>query len=205
MLEQELAECDAPPTPELEATWCKSHASDAQCGGASSGCTLSAPSRGFSGLAGAALIVAGLLFRRARARTRAEPDSSRLGRELDRSRALATKTRTVARMAARALLLALVLGGGISACSSDEKRTLDASDYDQTCSVDSDCVIIDIGACECSCSTAVINAKDQAKFQHDLEQCDTGGNECGMCLWMGSSVPYCNGGQCDSKAKGDAG
>lgn len=92
------------------------------------------------------------------------------------------------------------------ACSSeDEKKTLSADDYDQTCSVDTDCVIVDIGACTCTCDSATINVKDKPKFEQDRAQCDTGGSSCGMCPWMGSAVPYCNAGHCDSKLAGDGG
>ncbi|MBK8998660.1 MAG: hypothetical protein IPM35_23305 [Myxococcales bacterium] len=97
-------------------------------------------------------------------------------------------------LAITTLLAALVL-----ACSSDEKKTLSADDYDQTCSANSDCVIVDIGACECSCAHAAINVKDKPKFEHDLAQCDTGGNSCGMCPWMGDTVAVCTAGHCDTK------
>lgn len=87
------------------------------------------------------------------------------------------------------------------ACSSDDdrKKALSADDYDQTCSVDTDCVIVDIGACECSCDHAAINVKDKPKFEQDLAQCDTGGSSCGMCPWMGDTIAFCNAGHCDSK------
>jgi hypothetical protein len=104
--------------------------------------------------------------------------------------------------------LLLVLLGAVSqlGCSSDDPKKLSAGDYDQTCSENADCVIVDIGACECSCETAVINVKDKAKFDQDLSQCEPSG-ECGMCPWMNSAVAYCNAGHCERKTAGgtDAG
>lgn len=58
LLEKALAECDAPPKPELQAAWCKSHAGDSQCSD-DSGCSLSSKPRSSSWLGGVLLLASG--------------------------------------------------------------------------------------------------------------------------------------------------
>lgn len=75
-----------------------------------------------------------------------------------------------------------------------------ASDYNQSCIADADCVLIDEGSSCCtSCGNAAINKSDQAKYQAAAQQRQN------TCVKMACpaiacvfSTPYCNAGKCTS-------
>ena len=81
-----------------------------------------------------------------------------------------------------AVLLAL------GACST----TIDANDYDRSCTEDSDCVIISVGdICSCSCEIDAINKSDLEAYNHDRDvDC---GVQCGACA---GGEPVCQSGVC---------
>jgi len=50
-------------------------------------------------------------------------------------------------------------------------ETISASNYNQTCSADSDCVAIAVGdPCRLCCANAAINKADQAKYNADVAE-----------------------------------
>jgi hypothetical protein len=120
----------------------------------------------------------------------------------------------VALMAIRSLLRAMVLtfyplfagegcGGGKS-CG-----TIRAADYDQSCAVDTDCVLESEGdncSAQCSCGNVAINVKDQVRYAADLAaatnpapvecQCRAGAGACenGKCSVTAIGRPSDGGG-----------
>ena len=60
----------------------------------------------------------------------------------------------------------------VACTSAKDPPPISASDYDQTCTADSDCVEINVGdVCGCiGCGGGAINAKDEAKYQSDVTQ-----------------------------------
>jgi hypothetical protein len=78
--------------------------------------------------------------------------------------------------------------------------TIEASNYDQSCSTDSDCVGVPQGdLCDSStcvnCVGAAINQSAQARYQSDLESRNSGVAEKCACLINGPT-PVCSGGIC---------
>lgn len=101
-------------------------------------------------------------------------------------------------MRATGLLLCL-LWSALPGCSSTNTPVnIRASDYNQSCAVDADCVLIDEGSSCCSsCGNAAINQADQLKYQAASMQ---RGAACGPTLCPGGcafSVAYCNASKCD--------
>jgi hypothetical protein len=104
-------------------------------------------------------------------------------------------TRANLTAASAVLLLTLV------ACAA---KDIEASDYDQTCGRDDDCVAVselhaEGGDCAMGCGAQAINKKDLATYQEDL---DTSRGRCGsmrspFCEEHGS--PACVDGRCTIK------
>ena len=95
-------------------------------------------------------------------------------------------------------LLWAALSGGCS--STNTPLTIRASDYNQSCMVDTDCVLIDEGSSCCgSCGNAAINKADQAKYQAAATQrhstCQPMACPALACVF---SAPYCNADKCDA-------
>lgn len=67
-------------------------------------------------------------------------------------------------------LLFLAVPVGAIAC--DDTTVVDVKDYDQTCEVDADCVMVKNGAACCGCPNASINEKDVVRYQEDQGTCD---------------------------------
>jgi hypothetical protein len=112
-------------------------------------------------------------------------------------------------MAIRALLLAIVfalypLAAG-DGCGGKSCGTIEASDYDQSCSSDSDCLLEPDGNfCqrECACVNTAINAKDQARYEAVLAIKISGTVTCPC---PGGAVAACNNGTCGLGALGALG
>ena len=84
-----------------------------------------------------------------------------------------------AKMKTSALMMVVLLGFG---CGDDEKKsntnpnnvtnnstnngtnTIDISDYDQSCEFDSNCVLVNLEPCGCSCASKAINTSDEAAY-----------------------------------------
>jgi hypothetical protein len=68
-------------------------------------------------------------------------------------------------------VIVVVVALGIAACSSSSSSgpVIHASDYDQSCSVSTDCATVSEGAvCGCgSCPNASVNRNDQQRFLND--------------------------------------
>ncbi len=83
------------------------------------------------------------------------------------------------------------------ACSSTPPDIV-ASDYNQTCVVDTDCITITVGGC-CSCPNAAISASDQSKYQADdakrVQAC-TSQPACETAQPCATIETHCYGGTC---------
>jgi hypothetical protein len=102
----------------------------------------------------------------------------------------------------------LALAGVVVACSSSSggsgstdggKPQIHASDYDQSCGTDSDCIGVQDGdACCLPCITAAINVKDQAKFDADANTLHAacGNQVCPAVDCSAPGQPTCSGGRC---------
>lgn len=105
--------------------------------------------------------------------------------------------------------LALVWGGGVyccidhvctnnlpKTCPDGSSRPIKASNYDQSCKTDMDCVVINEGnACSLisNCGAAAINRNDYAKYQSDIANRPCiGPSSCGRT----GAGPCCRNGQC---------
>ena len=100
----------------------------------------------------------------------------------------------------RALLLSItvVLVAPAAGCSDE----ILASDYDQSCSIDADCVqVIELEAdgsdCSTGCTSVAINKKDQARYDEDLADARSkcGGMRSAFCEISGT--PICVKGRCE--------
>jgi hypothetical protein len=80
--------------------------------------------------------------------------------------------------AASALLITITL---LAYGCGQNNHTISASDYNQTCSVDTDCVVVASG-CGCGEVVAAINGADLARYEADArraaEGCPTSMEEC---------------------------
>ena len=82
-------------------------------------------------------------------------------------------------------------------------RIVQASNYDQSCEVAANCVVVDPGfnscAPGCHCGVATINAGAQAQYTADLAEASgpTGVPHCPCASYP--TVPYCRNGTCDVK------
>jgi hypothetical protein len=109
------------------------------------------------------------------------------------------------------LPLASAMGSGCGtgnevACTDANVQTISASNYDQSCKVDSDCVAIAVGdacyACLVQCMTGgAINRSDLSRYQSDLSK-TIGAQEIGgmpvPCGCPAYSGPCCRSGFCTS-------
>ena len=95
------------------------------------------------------------------------------------------------------------------ACSSagtgGDGTTLDAADYDQSCSLNSECVVVtdgDVCLAGCACADAAVAASAEAAFRADFDAIDAtcgpipDGTPCAGCQ---ESFPICVGGSCTTR------
>lgn len=72
---------------------------------------------------------------------------------------------------ATAALVAVVLFASLDHCKGN--CSIEASSYDQSCTLDSDCVAVFsgsfCGAHECACENSVINVTAEARYEADLQ------------------------------------
>ncbi len=90
------------------------------------------------------------------------------------------------------LCVALLLAT-CSSSSEDQPVDISPADYDQTCDLDEDCMLIFAGdPCSCSCDYAAINVADKDEYFDDLPDgdCDI---QCGACEGVEA---FCDAGQC---------
>jgi hypothetical protein len=83
-------------------------------------------------------------------------------------------------------------------CDQGKTFPIIASDYDQSCNVDSDCVGIGEGdGCECRvlCQNAAINVADEARWREDVMQTPVSGTACHC---PAATVPCCRDHLCRS-------
>jgi hypothetical protein len=91
-----------------------------------------------------------------------------------------------ATMACLTALLAL------AGCGSD----IDANDYDRSCTLDEDCMVIFVGdTCGCSCDTSAINVSDRDAYLDDSDPGPTCDIQCGACA---AAEAVCAQGVCKS-------
>jgi len=69
------------------------------------------------------------------------------------------------------LVFVLATLGVLAACSSSSSSTtINASDYDQSCTTSADCVPVPVGyICGCASQMAAINVKDEARYEADVK------------------------------------
>lgn len=98
--------------------------------------------------------------------------------------------RALARASALAVLAALALTLAAAGCGD----VIDASDFDQTCVVDEDCVVVLVGEmCDCICTTAGINRGDLPKYDAAV-RAKACGTLCSPCADVSKAA--CRGGMC---------
>ena len=96
-------------------------------------------------------------------------------------------------------------------CSGDAKvPTIVISDYDLSCTQDSDCTAIAVGnscdACSWACSSASINVQSSSQYDDDKARLSAGLNLSGTCFCPGIPNPTCCNRQCSlSQSCSDAG
>jgi hypothetical protein len=101
-------------------------------------------------------------------------------------------------MAITIALYPLAAGEG---CGGKNCGSIRAADYDQSCSTDTDCVLVSEGdacAAPCSCGNAAINVKDRARFVADFVAKNPASVDC-QCR-AGAAV--CENGKCGYTALG---
>ncbi|MEW5855131.1 MAG: hypothetical protein AB2A00_40520 [Myxococcota bacterium] len=99
----------------------------------------------------------------------------------------------------RGFVVAVFCGLMLTGCG----RELSATDYDRSCSADSDCVVIEEGdPCGCTCPNAAINGKDKARYDQDRafveRMCNPLGPVC-MADCIGGTA-HCQSGSCAFRA-----
>lgn len=93
-----------------------------------------------------------------------------------------------------ALAFLLVLAPlAFAAC--DGVTVVDVTQYDQTCSVDADCVLVQDGDICCGCPDAAINKGDLPRYQDDLGTCEA---VCDIGC-VANPTPFCDAGKCAVK------
>jgi hypothetical protein len=83
-------------------------------------------------------------------------------------------------------------------CAEGKTFPINASDYDQTCEQDSDCIGIGEGnGCDCKvvCQNAAINIADEAKWLKDRAETPA---HAAKCLCPNAPVPCCLDHRCSS-------
>ncbi len=91
-------------------------------------------------------------------------------------------------------LTILVFGILVSACS-----TIDVTDYDQSCSVDTDCTVVLVGnLCSCACTYGAIAQREGAQYAEDAtaanDNCTTPETCAAACEPPGPAA--CTAGKC---------
>jgi hypothetical protein len=85
-------------------------------------------------------------------------------------------------------------------CTDADAQLIQASDYDQSCMTDSDCVAVSVGnACYpgfLNCSLGTINVGALAQYNADVAK--TNATLCGVIGDCGVQIPCCRGGQCQT-------
>lgn len=91
--------------------------------------------------------------------------------------------------------------GASSMCTGASAKRIQASDYDQMCALDSDCVAVGEGevcqACALACPTAAINKKDKSHYTSDVEHAKwVAPSGSTVCRCPALHAPCCIGGTC---------
>jgi hypothetical protein len=89
-------------------------------------------------------------------------------------------------------------GAVLAECDGGRTFPINASDYDQSCEQDSDCIGIGEGnGCDCNvvCKNAAINIADEAKWRKDLAETPA---HAAQCLCPAARVPCCLDRRCSS-------
>jgi hypothetical protein len=117
--------------------------------------------------------------------------------------------RTARAIAAALVAAALVAAAGcnshdVAACTDANVELIQASNYDQTCSADTDCVAIAVGdacyPCIVICGTGgAINRSALSSYQSDISKTigagETSSVQCGC---PAGGIPCCRGGTCQA-------
>jgi hypothetical protein len=99
-----------------------------------------------------------------------------------------------------ALPLALVVADGCSSSSMPENCTISASNYDQSCNVDTDCLEVSSGdycATGCFCGNSTINVGALAQFNDDVSKTPIGSGGL-ICPCPNPLGPCCRHGMCQA-------
>jgi hypothetical protein len=86
--------------------------------------------------------------------------------------------------------------------------SISAADYEQRCSVDSDCVAVSegsaCGGCALKCSLATINAKAEMQYRSDLAKLTELQSSERVCRCPSAPPPCCVDGQCHADSMCDS-
>jgi len=97
--------------------------------------------------------------------------------------------------------------GGAGAASAGPSCSMSASQYDSSCNVDSDCVLVPEGApcdgnCLSICPTSALNSRVAYQYLADFKALMAGHNESLGCMCDCYAGPYCCHGICYSQCGG---
>ncbi len=104
-------------------------------------------------------------------------------------------------------LAAIALGAACSSSNGGGGGVLSASNYNQSCAQNSDCVPIFAGTPSCcDCPNAAINKSDEAKYQADFQAASSQHGVCNVaCIACPAQAAVCVGGMCTLATLADAG
>jgi hypothetical protein len=96
----------------------------------------------------------------------------------------------------------------VAACDTGEVREIRASNYDQSCKVDSDCVAMGEGnvcyACIVECPTAAINVNAKGHYDSDISNEAPSSENAANCGCPASFAPCCLDGVCHADLQCEA-
>jgi hypothetical protein len=88
---------------------------------------------------------------------------------------------------------------GPPVCTDANVQLIQAANYDQSCTTDSDCIAVGLGnacfGCEIGCPNAAISRSSQAQYRSDVADSPANGADCGCPIFP--SGPCCVGGLCE--------
>jgi hypothetical protein len=90
------------------------------------------------------------------------------------------------------------IGPGAGSCTGANVQLIQASNYDQSCTTDSDCIGVGLGnvcfKCDIDCPNAAINRSAQAQYRTDVAHSPANDADCGCPTYPVG--PCCIGGMC---------
>ena len=85
-------------------------------------------------------------------------------------------------------------------CVEETSTTVDFTQFDQTCSIDSDCMVVFTGdACSCSCEIAGMNVSEIENYNSAWDESFAACEEVLMCAACPESEAFCDEGTCSAR------